>query len=125
MTREDPTLLPICQFCGEYKGVGICKNPTCSGSKQDMENEGSNKRDSVNRFCSVCKKDAVVFCVHCGRGFCLIHNEGVKLNRLESFHQHLGTCVECKQVVCEKCWILNPNGDIVCLAHLEETRETR
>jgi hypothetical protein len=102
----------------------VCKNPACSGSKKDMENEGSDERDSANRSCSVCKNESVVFCVQCGRGFCLNHGEGVKLTRLVSFHQRLGTCTECKQVVCEECWILNPNGDIVCLKHLEEKRKT-
>lgn len=125
MTREDPQLLPICQFCGEYKGVGMCKNPACSGFKQELETGSPNMRDSVIRSCNVCKKESVVSCVQCGRGFCQTHSDGAKLNQLGSFHQQLGTCVECKQVVCENCWILNPNGNIVCLIHLEEKRDTR
>lgn len=123
MTREDPKLLPICQFCGEYKGVGKCKNPSCSESRQETEDEPPLESDSKNHSCSLCKKKSIVSCIRCGRGFCQTHSKGANLTQLGSFHQRLGTCVECKQVVCDSCWIFDSNGDILCLTHLEEKRE--
>jgi len=125
MTREDPKLLPICHFCGEYKGVGICKNPSCSESVLGIGEGHPIESDSKNQSCSFCKKKSIVSCVRCGRSFCQTHSEGVDLTRLGSLHQRLGTCVECKQVVCDSCWIFNPNGDILCLTHLEEKSETQ
>ena len=130
MTREDPQLLPICEKCGKYKGVGPCKNISCPESVKHSE-EGEpmtredNPNESVNNPCSICGKEQVAICSQCGKGFCQTHSEGADLNLLGNFHQHVGTCVECQKVVCENCWILNPNGDIVCLTHLEEERKTR
>ena len=130
MTREDPHLLPICQKCGKYKGVGPCKNPSCPEFvKHSTEGETmigkENPEESVSNPCSICAKEEIVICSQCGKGFCQTHGDGADLNQLRDFHQHVGTCVECKKVVCESCWILNPNGDIVCLKHLEEERKSR
>ena len=59
------------------------------------------------------------------QSFCEEHGKGANLHRLEFFHQRVGTCIVCEQYVCERCWILNPNGDIVCLRHLDEKRKSR
>ena len=128
MKREDPVLLPICNHCGKYKGVGQCKNPTCQGSLKHSEKEGyvmekDSSKESVSQPCSICQNDKVVTCSQCGQGFCITHGVGHDLNQLKTFHQRVGTCVECHQVVCENCWILNPSGDIVCLTHIEEERQ--
>ena len=115
--RDDPLLLPICQACGKYKGVGICKNPDCS--------ESIRKSDASVSSCDFCGRRKVLTCVQCGQSFCEGHGKGANLHRLEFFHQRVGTCIMCEQYVCEKCWILNPNGDIVCLRHLEEERKNQ
>ena len=128
MKREDPVLLPICNHCGKYKGVGHCKNPACPGSLRQLEKGGSeieedSSKKPVNQLCSICMNDQVLTCSQCGQGFCTTHGLGSELNQLGTFHQRVGTCVECHQVVCENCWILNPSGDIVCLTHVEKERE--
>jgi hypothetical protein len=115
MSREDPLLLPICQQCGKYKGVGPCKNPSCS----EFENESKISVQAM-KSCIICEKQQQVVCSRCGQGFCKEHGAGAELNQLATLNQRLGTCVECKKVVCDNCWILNPNGDIVCLIHLED-----
>ncbi len=120
MTRDDPLLLPVCQSCGEYKGVGECRNPSCSGS----DNGKKIAIRYTNQKCTICGQSQVVTCIQCGTGYCETHSVGAELNNLGSFHQRIGTCVECNHNVCEKCWILNPNGDIVCLVHLEKDRES-
>jgi hypothetical protein len=130
MKREDPLILPICNHCGKYKGVGYCKNPACPGflgqlDEEESETEEDNSKESVNQPCSLCRNDQVLACVQCGQGFCQTHSLGADLNKLGTFHQRVGTCVECHQVVCENCWILNPNGDIVCLYHIKNERKTR
>lgn len=130
MKREDPLLLPICNYCGKYKGVGPCKNPACSGALRQSEEgesmmEENSSKESVNQHCSICRKDQVLVCAQCGQGFCHAHSVGSELNQLDTFHQRVGTCVECQQVVCENCWILNPSGDIICLTHVEKERKTR
>ena len=130
MTREDPQLLPICQTCGKYKGVGPCKNISCQEfEKQSEEGESMTREVSpiepVVNPCTMCGMEHVVICAQCGKGFCQTHSEGADLNHLGNFHQHVGTCVECRKVVCENCWIMNSNGDIVCLTHLEKERKTR
>ncbi|MFW9788855.1 MAG: hypothetical protein ACFFE1_14335 [Candidatus Thorarchaeota archaeon] len=115
-SREDPFLLPMCQQCGKYKGVGPCRNASCS----EFEKE-SNLDFRATKTCSICDRHQQVVCSQCGQGFCKEHGVGAELNQLATFNQHVGTCVECKLVVCDDCWILNPNGDILCLLHLEES----
>jgi hypothetical protein len=88
-----------------------------------MEEDCTKK--SANQACSICKNDLILSCSQCGQGFCKTHSEGSQLSQLGTFHQRVGTCVECHEVVCENCWILNPNGDIVCLTHVEKERKTR
>ena len=122
MTREDDKILPMCQYCGKYKGIGPCKDPTCPGSKEQAE-AGVVSKIPTSNPCSMCDDEIVVQCAQCGQGYCQIHGKGAELSRLGDFYQHIGTCVECKKNVCENCWILNPNGDILCLIHLEKQRE--
>ncbi len=128
MKRDDPALLPICKHCGKYKGVGLCKNQACPGSLGHLEEGGSEMEEAISKKpavqpCSICKNDQVVTCTQCGQGFCKTHGIGHELKQMGTFHQRVGTCVECQQVVCENCWILNPSGDIVCLAHVEKERQ--
>lgn len=125
MTRDDPLLLPLCQFCGEYKGVGSCKNPRCQmyfvgGTTQERDNAN----ESTNQECNICGKIKYARCTKCGREFCEPHSLGVNSTRFVNFHQHLGTCVECQKIVCENCWILSPKGEIICLIHVEEERKS-
>jgi hypothetical protein len=125
MKREDSQLLPLCKFCGKYKGIGLCKDPACPGSMKQVDREEpdierDNGKERTKQPCVVCGKQQIVTCTQCGEGYCETHSIGAELNQLGSFHQRVGTCVECQQVVCEKCWILNPNGDIICLTHLEK-----
>ncbi len=129
MKRENPRLLPICQYCGKYKGIGQCTNPKCQSSEKHMDKQEqvsleSSARDHEYQHCSICERDIEVICNQCGRGYCNLHSVGFNLNRLENFHQRVGTCIQCQQVVCERCWILNPNGDIICLTHLEKEHES-
>jgi len=125
MTRENPLLLPICSHCGKYKGIGPCKNPACTEYVGELETEKRKSSNvSINRECTICGAEEVYVCVQCGKGFCKLHSTGAEMNHLGSFHQHVGTCIECKQVVCEDCWILNPNGDILCLIHLEDAQKS-
>lgn len=120
MRREDPLLLPICEKCGKYKGIGPCKSPDCPASIDNHEITHKPR----NQSCKKCDKEAIVFCSQCKSGYCKTHSKGSKSNQLTDFHQCVGTCVECNQIICEDCWILNPNGDIVCLKHIEEKRKT-
>ncbi len=127
MKREDPLLLPICNHCGKYKGVGSCKNPACPGflgqsEKGELVVEEGSSKESTNLPCSICRNNQVVVCVQCGKGFCQTHSVGSELNQLGTFHQRVGTCVECQHVVCDNCWILNPDGKIVCLTHVKKSR---
>lgn len=121
MTRDDPLLLPICQVCGKYKGVGLCKNSSCSSSKftSSRENSVEMRKGSTHNSCSLCESVAVFLCSKCNRGFCEIHGTGQIEGQLVKCDQRLGTCSICKKVVCENCWILEGDGAITCLAHHE------
>ena len=115
MTRNTPEILPYCQHCGNYKGVGICKNPKCDKTKLvDIRalREHSNK-------CVICSTDGNISCSRCKGIYCDTHAIGRVENRLMSVDQHLGTCVLCGVIICEHCWILNNNGLVTCFAHLE------
>lgn len=127
MTRDDPLLLPICQGCGEYKGVGLCKNSTCSSSKitSNRENSVKMRKESVHKSCSLCESTSVVTCNSCNRSFCEIHGSGQGERYLVKWNQRVGTCSICTQVVCENCWILEEEGAITCLVHLEENKSLR
>ncbi len=126
MTRDDPLLLPICQSCGEYKGVGSCKNPRCQeyilgGTTQEEDNAD----ECTNQECNICGREKYAVCTQCDRVFCEPHSLGFNSTRFVNFNQHLGTCIECQKIVCENCWILGPNGEITCLIHLEKERKSR
>ncbi|MHA2024919.1 MAG: hypothetical protein ACW98U_03365 [Candidatus Thorarchaeota archaeon] len=116
MKRDDPLLLPICQKCGKYKGVGSCSNPQC----QEEENSGEDPFEEMKGSkveCSQCKRNAVVSCSRCNRGFCEIHGNEEVIGKLSKWDQRIGTCTICNLMVCENCWILNGNGLITCLIH--------
>lgn len=115
MTRNTPEILPYCQHCGKFKGVGICTNPNCDKTKRvdfgtipDVSNE-----------CIICSAEGEHRCSHCGLFYCNRHALGKEKSRLMSVNQHLGTCVVCSKVICEQCWIFNNKGLITCLVHLE------
>ncbi len=121
MTRDDPLLLPICPVCGKYKGVGRCKNSSCSSSKNTMSGENSveSRKGSTHNSCSLCESTAVVTCCRCNRSFCETHGNNQGDGYLVKWNQRVGTCSICTQVVCENCWILEDEGAITCLAHHE------
>jgi hypothetical protein len=39
--------------------------------------------------------------------------------RVQSPEHHIGTCGFCSFLVCEDCWVVNDNGKVICLNHLE------
>ncbi|MGY5858786.1 MAG: hypothetical protein RTU63_05415 [Candidatus Thorarchaeota archaeon] len=115
MTRNTPEILPYCQHCGSYKGVGTCKNPKCDKSKQvDIKA----LRYESSR-CTICSTEGSISCSRCGGFYCNEHAIGSEETKLMSNEQHLGTCVVCGAVICERCWIFNNNGSVTCLVHLE------
>lgn len=115
MTRNTPEILPYCQHCGKYKGVGICSNPKCDKSKQ------ANPWSFREQFddCVICSNDKVSSCYRCGRSYCILHATGKEESKLRNLDQHLGTCIICGKVICERCWILDNRGFVTCLAHRE------
>ena len=115
-------ILPYCQVCGKYKGVGPCKDPTCVASRVEGGNVTKEMKESS---CDICGERQIMTCNQCGRGFCEQHSEHGDKSQLTAFDQQVGTCIQCEKVVCENCWILNPNGEIICLVHLENERESR
>ena len=121
MTRDNPFLLPMCQECGKYKGVGPCVDSNCPGSKITSTGNDSGERMEGPTYesCSLCRNETVVSCCRCSRGFCKKHETGKVEGRLVKWDQRVGTCTICKQVVCENCWILEGDGTITCLVHHE------
>ncbi|MGY5862964.1 MAG: hypothetical protein RTV41_00025 [Candidatus Thorarchaeota archaeon] len=116
MKRDDPLLLPICQECGKYKGVGPCSNPNC----QKGGNVGKShieEMESSMPECSQCKRSAIITCSRCDRGFCEIHGKEEVKGKLSKWDQRIGTCTICNSMVCENCWILEGDGLITCLVH--------
>jgi len=105
MKRDDPILLPICQKCGRYKGVGTCG---CEGSREMTD---------VSTKCSLCENTGTIACTRCGRRYCEVHGKEEVKGHLTKWNQRIGTCTICDQSVCENCWILEDNGLITCLAH--------
>ncbi|KXH76535.1 MAG: hypothetical protein AM326_06920 [Candidatus Thorarchaeota archaeon SMTZ-45] len=125
MKRDDPLLLPLCQICGEYKGVGPCKNPACPDCfSRDTALRKEDVEQNTHQTCGICGKVKFVSCAQCGNSFCESHSLGANSNHFMNFNQHLGTCVECLKIICENCWILSPKGEIICLVHLEKERKT-
>jgi hypothetical protein len=118
MTRDDPLILPICQVCRKYKGIGPCKNPGCSES-DSSSGESALSKQSPEAECSLCENEALVSCVRCARKFCLTHSKEEVESQLTRRDQRVGTCSICNQLVCEHCWILEGNGAITCIVHNE------
>jgi len=113
MVRNTPMILPFCQHCGIFKGVGPCRNPEC-----DKTNHVSiGFLQSQSSKCIVCSKDGDHSCSRCGISYCAKHAVGKDGSVLSSLEQHLGTCVICGEVICEHCWIFNGKGSITCLVH--------
>jgi phage host-nuclease inhibitor protein Gam len=121
MRRNDPLLLPICQICGKYKGVGYCNDPNCRGSKPASKREDvvAIKNRFTNKSCSLCDEIAVLSCCRCNQGYCKAHGIAYTEEHLVKLDQHVGTCSICNQIVCENCWILESDGTISCLEHHE------
>ncbi len=113
MTRNTPKILPFCQHCGSFKGVGPCRNPECDKTK--YVSIGFLQSQSGN--CIICSKDGDHSCSRCGISYCTKHAIGKDESILSSLEQHLGTCVICGEVICEHCWIFNSKGSITCLVH--------
>lgn len=126
MRRDAARILPYCPFCGEYKGVGPCRNTTCRGSSiKELDRTPSKEPVRTEAgVCIVCKGIVVQKCVRCKRGYCIEHSEHHTANELLSVKQHLGTCISCGQIVCEYCWILDERGKILCLQHSAENAKT-
>ncbi len=120
MKRDDPLLLPVCQICGKYKGVGPCKDVNCIDSYKSIRNDYVKMERRLDyRSCNHCENEAHILCSRCNSGFCETHGTGHDINQLERWNQLVGTCSICKQVVCENCWILEGDGAITCLEHHE------
>jgi hypothetical protein len=115
MTRNTPEILPYCQHCGNYKGVGTCSNPLCDKSKWVDISSLHNKSGK----CMVCTQEGDTSCFRCGSLYCINHAVGWKENRLQRIDQRLGTCVVCGAVICEQCWIFNNKGLVTCRMHHE------
>ena len=114
MKRGSPEILPFCPICGEYKGIRECQNPSCGkvGKAQDVVEHNRSEK------CVICSRDATILCSTCHRRYCDEHSTGMTESRLGRIDQHLGTCSICNEIICEQCWILNEEGDIICLKHL-------
>ena len=117
MTRGSYDLLPYCPRCGQYKGIGDCKNPNCGGISENGE-----PIDNKTSTCAVCSSSGAVSCSVCGQNYCMDHSAGADQIELIFVDQHVGTCDICGKIVCEYCWILNKDGKITCLNHLESKR---
>ena len=115
MTRNTPEMLPYCQHCGRFKGVGVCENPTCDKTNLiDLENLG---QDFNN--CIICSSEGEHSCFQCGGSYCEEHALGREYSKLVRLNQHLGTCAVCGKFICEQCWIFDSSGSITCLVHRE------
>ena len=113
MARNSSTILPFCKHCGEYKGLGSCKNPNCQGMTSS-ESDMLKKREYK---CAICGDTVMSHCIRCRLGYCSLHSKGMKETSLVSLDQHVGTCTLCGETVCEQCWIFNHFGDITCQIH--------
>jgi hypothetical protein len=113
MTRNKASLLPFCRYCGQYKGIGQCKNPSCA-SKRLLD---ADLQKLKNGTCMVCRDSVSQACYRCGKGYCTKHSEGSYRSTLTKLDQHLGTCVICGKIICENCWIFNQKGEVTCQIH--------
>lgn len=112
MSKKSEMLLPYCNKCGVYKGLGPCK--ICNSTETDSITE--------REICSRCKESMKIQCQRCESSFCSAHSDGSQLQKLSNNSQIIGTCAKCGIFVCEDCWILDEVGRIICLEHLEEDR---
>ncbi|MHA1288287.1 MAG: hypothetical protein ACTSPB_12860, partial [Candidatus Thorarchaeota archaeon] len=69
--------------------------------------------------CVICTAEGATSCSRCGGVYCDEHSVGREETKLMNIEQHLGTCMECGAVICERCWIFNNSGSVTCLVHLE------
>jgi hypothetical protein len=104
----------------------LCMNPSCTnkGFSEDYDGdefgETSDTSNSVERrSCSICERQEILSCSRCGRAFCEIHSSNSEKMRVQSPEHHIGTCGFCSFLVCEDCWVVNDNGKVICLNHLE------
>ena len=118
--RKPSSILdPYCPVCKEYKGIGQCTNVSCHPRSHSPSHSRIEIGLELARSCHKCDNHAEVHCSHCGRGFCEIHSKNKNSNKFEEFTQSIGTCSSCKNYVCEKCWMIEDQGLIFCLEHLE------
>jgi hypothetical protein len=113
MTRNTPNILPFCRNCGEYKGLGPCRNPDC----KEIDPASTEKLNRHRNRCVICGDLATHHCFRCGMGYCDWHSKNMTETRLVDIEQHLGTCTVCGEIVCEQCWIFNNLGLVTCQAH--------
>jgi hypothetical protein len=71
-------------------------------------------------LCIVCREQASVRCLKCGSGFCEEHARNARETAMSGLGHHIGLCSICHELVCEDCWILDDEGHITCLDHLEK-----
>ncbi len=121
MKRGQPLILPYCPFCGKYKGVGLCPDVSCPGSLKEKLVAAppvlvSPGKDETT--CVICGGAASSWCVRCLRAYCHDHASNSSETEIISADQHLGTCSICHQTVCEKCWMVDRDGKIVCMQHV-------
>ncbi|MHA1638142.1 MAG: hypothetical protein ACTSUB_09030 [Candidatus Thorarchaeota archaeon] len=112
MPEKSEMLLPYCNKCGEYKGLGPCKICNSTGTDSVIKDE----------TCSRCIEPMKTRCQRCGSSFCSTHSQGSQQQNLVDNSHTIGTCARCGILVCEDCWILDEFGRIICLEHFEEDR---
>ena len=112
MPERSEMLLPYCNNCGEYKGIGPCKICNSTGADSVIEGE----------LCSRCNESMKIQCQRCESSFCSTHSQENQQQKLINNSQIIGTCARCGIFVCEDCWILDEVGRIICLEHLKEDK---
>ncbi len=112
MTRGSSEILPICPYCGHYKGIGDCQNPDCHRIYHDS------RISAKDTECVICSSEGAVSCSVCNHMYCNEHSEGMNQTKITTIDQHIGTCIICGKFVCEQCWIFNKEGKITCLIHV-------
>jgi hypothetical protein len=93
----------------DFDGDELSESSETSKSKEQVEREN----------CTICERQETVSCSRCGRSFCEIHSSNSKKMQVQSPEHYVGTCSVCAFLVCEDCWVVNDNGNVICLNHLE------